>query len=159
MTQVSTDNSLTIQQGTEEGTITQAELDSYSEIDNMSISEIISQRFHKKVNNITTPQEVANVIIKAPDSANDKTETEGSQTEQSEFTQKLSDIETNRMQYWGDIKTVKTNLWKKLHTMKDAMKDGVLNLAQLMSDSTVYLMGGAPADSDFLMLEEQGSSI
>lgn len=63
------------------------------------------------------------------------------------------------MQYWGDIKTVKSNLWKKLHSMKDAMKDGVLNLAQLISESTTTLIGGAPADSDYIMLEEQGSSI
>jgi hypothetical protein len=36
----------------------------------MSISEIIAQRFKKKVKEVKTPQEVASVIIKGPEDAN-----------------------------------------------------------------------------------------
>jgi len=47
----------------------------------MSLSEIIQQRFKKdmKVNKIKTPQEVAEIIIKAPDEANLVENVEGDQ--------------------------------------------------------------------------------
>ena len=52
--------------------ISQAELNAQQEIDNMSIAEIIQQRFKNKmkVNEVKTPQEVAQMIIKGPEDAN-----------------------------------------------------------------------------------------
>lgn len=54
------------------GQITLAELKASQEIDNMSISEIIAQRFKKSavVKEVKTPKEVAEIIIKAPEEAN-----------------------------------------------------------------------------------------
>ena len=40
------------------------------------------------------------------------------------------------MYSWGDIDKVKKNLWKKLHTVKSTLKDGVTNLAQIISTHT-----------------------
>lgn len=54
----------------DETLVTAAEIQASSEIDNMSISEIIQQRFKKKVKEVKTPQEVASVIIKGPEDAN-----------------------------------------------------------------------------------------
>lgn len=54
----------------DETLVTAAEIQASSEIDNMSISEIIAQRFKKKVKEVKTPQEVASVIIKGPEDAN-----------------------------------------------------------------------------------------
>lgn len=49
----------------------------------MSISEIIAQRFKKKeiIKEVKTPQEVADIIIKSPEEANDLVEVEGDQKE------------------------------------------------------------------------------
>lgn len=89
----------------------------------MSLSDIIALRFKKleKINKVTTPQEVATLIIKAPEYANAKENTEGNNLEQQEYNSKLADIETNKMQLWADMKTVKNKLWQKLHTVKDTM--------------------------------------
>ena len=59
--------------------ISAAELQASQEIDNMSLSEIIAQRFKKNMNvrEVKTPQEVAEVIIKAPEEANLEQNTEG----------------------------------------------------------------------------------
>lgn len=54
----------------DETLVTAAEIQASQEIDNMSISEIIAQRFKKKVKEVKTPQEVAQVIIKGPEEAN-----------------------------------------------------------------------------------------
>lgn len=155
MTQSQSSTDLSVSSGAEEGTITQTELESYSDIDNMSISDIIQQRFKnkEKITQITTPQEVAEIIIKAPEDANQKDNTEGSATAQTEYNSKLQDIETNKMEYWGDIHAVKNNLWKKLHSVKDTMQQGAVNLAQLISDSTNVLMNG-PTDNTFVQLSE-----
>jgi hypothetical protein len=71
----------------------------------MSISEIIAQRFKKNkiVREVKTPQEVAAVIIKAPEEANLEQNVEGDKEVQEEFEKKLSDIETNRMSTWSDM--------------------------------------------------------
>lgn len=56
----------------QESLISSQELQASQEIDNMSISEIIQKRFKSKmsVNEVKTPKEVAEVIIKAPEDAN-----------------------------------------------------------------------------------------
>jgi hypothetical protein len=56
----------------QESLISANELQASQEIDNMSISEIIQKRFKNKmaVNEVKTPKEVAEVIIKAPEDAN-----------------------------------------------------------------------------------------
>ena len=53
----------------------------------MSISEIIKQKFKnkEKVQEIKTPQEVAEVIIKAPEEANSVASTDGDGKIQSEY--------------------------------------------------------------------------
>mmetsp|Transcript_16592 Transcript_16592/g.28248 ORF Transcript_16592/g.28248 Transcript_16592/m.28248 type:complete len:187 (+) Transcript_16592:227-787(+) len=98
-------------------TISQAEIQASQDIDNMSISEIIQQRFKKNlhVQQVKTPQEVADLIIKGPEDANLMQNVEGEQTEQQEYQQKIADIETNRMYAWSDINKVKKDLWNKLH--------------------------------------------
>jgi hypothetical protein len=65
------------------GEISLAELQSSQEIDNMSISEIIAQRFKKNevIKQVKTPQEVADIIIESPEEANDVQEVEGSDVE------------------------------------------------------------------------------
>ena len=115
--------------------ISTAEINASQEIDNMSISEIIAQRFKKNmsVREVKTPQEVASVIIKAPEEANLEQNVEGEKEIQDEFQQKISDIETNRMYAWSDMPQVKKELWNKLHQVKAAMKDKVTNLAQTMA--------------------------
>ena len=97
--------------------ISAAELAASQDIDNMSISEIIAQRFKKdmKVKEVRTPQEVAELIIEAPEEANDPNKVEGQQKEQDEYNKKISDIETNRMYAWSDMPKVKKDLWNKLH--------------------------------------------
>jgi len=59
-------------QTSQESLISSQELQASQEIDNMSISEIIQKRFKGKmsVNEVKTPKEVAEVIIKAPEEAN-----------------------------------------------------------------------------------------
>ena len=54
------------------------------EIDNMSISEIIAQRFKKNaiIKEVKTPQEVADIIIKSPEEANNVQDVEGDDNEQ-----------------------------------------------------------------------------
>ena len=37
------------------------------------------------------------------------------------------------MYSWSDIDKVKKDLWKKLHSVKNVMKQGVTNLAQIVS--------------------------
>lgn len=98
----------------------------------MSISEIIAQRFKKKVKEVKTPQEVASVIIKGPEDANLAQNVDGDVSEQAEYQKKIADIETNRMYLWSDMKKVKTDLWNKLHQVKNAAVAGVTNLAQIM---------------------------
>lgn len=67
---------------TQEQLISSAELQASQEIDNMSISEIIQQRFKNKmaVQEVKTPQEVAQIIIKDPEEANLVQNTEGSES-------------------------------------------------------------------------------
>jgi hypothetical protein len=55
------------------------------------------------VREVKTPQEVASVIIKAPEEANLEQNVEGEKEIQDEFQQKISDIETNRMYAWSDM--------------------------------------------------------
>jgi len=119
----------------DQGSISAAEIAASQEIDNMSVSEIIKQRFKKDVHVVAvrTPQEVAQVIIKSPEDANLKQNVEGNTKEQEEFQKKIADIETNRMYTWSDIDKVKKDLWKKLHSVKNVMKQGVTNLAQIVS--------------------------
>ena len=59
--------------------ISAAELAASQEIDNMSLSEIIQQRFKKNmaIREVRTPQDVAAVIIKAPEEANLEQNVEG----------------------------------------------------------------------------------
>jgi hypothetical protein len=85
--------------------ISAAEIQASEEIDNMSISEIIQQRFKKNVNvhEVKTPQEVATVIIKGPEEANLEQNVEGDKEAQEEFAKKIADIETNRMYAWSDM--------------------------------------------------------
>jgi len=100
----------------------------------LSIAEIIQKRFKPKisVNEVKTPQEVAEVIIKGPEEANLVQNTEGDQSEQQKYQEQIADIETNRMYAWSDMSKVKKELWNKLHSVKSSMKDGVTNLAQIM---------------------------
>ena len=114
-------------------TISAAELSAQQEIDNMSIAEIIQQRFKNKmkVTEVKTPQEVANVIIKSPEEANLVEDYEGTQAEQKQAEDKIKDIETNRMYAWSDMSKVKRELWNKLHAVKDLMKKKATNLAQI----------------------------
>lgn len=53
----------------------------------MSLSEIIKQRFKKKmaVNEVKTPQEVAEVIIKDPEEANLEENVDGKTSEQKKY--------------------------------------------------------------------------
>lgn len=117
------------------GTISAAELQAQQEIDNMSIAEIIQQRFKTKmkVNEVKTPQEVAQVIIKSPDEANVVENYEGNKNEQKEYEKQIADIETNRMYSWSDMGRVKRDLWNKLHAVKDIMKKKATNLVQMIS--------------------------
>lgn len=71
-----------------------------------------------KINEVKTPQEVANVIIKAPEDANLMINVEGEKSKQEEYQEKIKDIETNRMYTWSDMSVVKENLWNKLHSIK-----------------------------------------
>lgn len=93
----------------------------------MSLSDIIKTRFKKKVavNEVKTPQEVAEVIIRDPEEANLQENVDGNTQEQKKYQSALSDIETNRMYAWADMNLVKKNLWNKLHSVKNAMKDSV----------------------------------
>ena len=54
------------------GQISLAEVKASQDIDNMSLSEIIAQRFKKNavINEVKTPEEVAEIIIKSPEEAN-----------------------------------------------------------------------------------------
>ena len=72
---------------------------------------------------------MAQLIIKAPEEANDKDNVEGNTQEQQDYNNKLSDIETNKMQLWADMSAVKNRLWKKLHSVKDSVQQGVVSLA------------------------------
>lgn len=67
---------------TEEQLISADELKSYKEIDNMSLSDIIRERFKDKaaVHEVQTPQEVAEVIIKPIDEVNLQKNVEGEET-------------------------------------------------------------------------------
>ena len=115
--------------------ISAAEIKASQEIDNLSISEIIQQRFKKNVSitEVNTPQEVAQLIIKGPEEANLITNVEGDETQQQAYNNKISDIETNRMYVWSDMSKVKKDLWKKLHQVKDLMKKQATNFAQIVS--------------------------
>jgi len=119
----------------DETLVTAAEIQASSEIDNMSISEIIQQRFKKKVKEVKTPQEVASVIIKGPEDANLSQNVDGDKDEQAAYQKKIADIETNRMYLWSDMNKVKKDLWNKLHQVKNAAVQGVTNLAQIMVNS------------------------
>ena len=70
-----------------------------------------------KVNNLKTPEEAAQVLIKDTKQFNVNSEeyTEGTQKEQEELQTKLGKIETNLAGSWKDLSTVKQNLWNKLH--------------------------------------------
>jgi hypothetical protein len=119
----------------DETLVTAAEIQASSEIDNMSISEIIQERFKKKVKEVKTPQEVASVIIKGPEDANLTQNVDGDKDEQAAYQKKIADIETNRMYLWSDMNKVKKDLWNKLHQVKNAAVAGVTNLAQIMVNS------------------------
>lgn len=119
----------------DETLVTAAEIQASSEIDNMSISEIIQERFKKKVKEVKTPQEVASVIIKGPEDANLSQNVDGDKDEQAAYQKKIADIETNRMYLWSDMNKVKKDLWNKLHQVKNAAVAGVTNLAQIMVNS------------------------
>lgn len=56
-----------------------------------------------KINEVKTPQEVANVIIKAPEEANLLVNVEGEKSKQEEYQNSIKDIETNRMYAWSDM--------------------------------------------------------
>ena len=88
-----------------------------------------------KVNQINTPQEVANVIIKSPEEANLVENFEGNKNEQKEYQKNIADIETNRMYSWSDMAKVKRDLWNKLHAVKDIMKKKAINMVQMISAS------------------------
>lgn len=88
-----------------------------------------------KINEVKTPQEVAQVIIKSPEEANLVENYEGNQNEQKEYQKKIADIETNRMYSWSDMSKVKRELWNKLHAVKDIMKKKATNLVQMISSS------------------------
>ena len=89
----------------------------------MSISEIIAQRFKKNavIKEVKTPQEVADIIIKSPEEANNVQDVEGDDTEQQAAQKKIEDIETNRMYAWSDLSKVKRDLWDKLHAVGNMM--------------------------------------
>ena len=101
----------------------------------MSLSEIIAQRFKKNavINEVKTPEEVAEIIIKSPEEANLLQNVEGDVSEQQAAQKKIEDIETNRMYAWSDLSKVKHDLWYKLHSVGAAMGQQVSNLAQLLS--------------------------
>lgn len=101
----------------------------------MSLSEIIAQRFKKNavINEVKTPEEVAEIIIKSPEEANLVQNVEGDVSEQQAAQKKIEDIETNRMYAWSDLSKVKHDLWYKLHAVGAAMGQQVSNLAQLLS--------------------------
>ena len=123
------------------GQITLAELKASQEIDNMSVSEIIAQRFKKNavVTEVKTPKEVAEIIIKAPEEANLVQNVEGDKSTQQEYQKKIEDIETNRMYAWSDMAKVKKDLWNKLHAVKELIGKGATNLAQLFSSGGQHL--------------------
>lgn len=58
------------------------------------------------------------------------------------------------MSKWADMGTVKSNLWKKLHSAKE----GVLNLAQIISVGAVKLFA-KPADDSFVQMEDNQESV
>ena len=62
-------------------------MEASQEIDNMSLSDIIALRFKNKVkiNEVKTPQGVAQVIIKSPDDANLQINVEGDVHQQAEY--------------------------------------------------------------------------
>ena len=101
----------------------------------MSLSEIIAQRFKKNavINEVKTPEEVAEIIIKSPEEANLLQNVEGDVSEQQAAQKKIEDIETNRMYAWSDLSKVKHDLWYKLHAVGSMMGQQVSNLAQLLS--------------------------
>ena len=78
---------------------------------------------------VTTPQEVAQVIIKGTEEVNDEKNVDGDKKQQEEYQKKIADIETNRMYLWSDMNKVKKDLWNKLHQVKNAAKDSVNSLA------------------------------
>lgn len=100
---------------------------------------------------------MAQVIIKAPEDANLIDNVEGNLSEQTEYNQKLQDIETNSMAKWADMTQVKQRLWTKLHSAKETMQQGVVNLAQLISDGANRLLG--PFDESFVQLESESSEM
>jgi hypothetical protein len=126
--------------------ISLAELKAAQEIDNMSVSEIIQQRFKKKakIKAVKTPEEVAQIIIKGPEEANLARNVEGDELMQKEYQGKISDIETNRMYTWSDMTKVKHDLWNKLHSVKDMVKQQATNLAQLLSTHSAKLYNRVP---------------
>lgn len=67
--------------------ISDAEMEASQEIDNMSLSDIIAQRFKNKVkiNEVKTPKDVAEVIIKSPDYANLQSNVDGDEHQQAEY--------------------------------------------------------------------------
>lgn len=81
------------------------------------------------VNEVKTPQEVAQIIIKGPEEANLVENYEGNTNEQTEAQKKINDIETNKMYAWADMSKVKNELWNKLHAAKELMKKKAVNLA------------------------------
>lgn len=97
--------------------ISLAELKAAQEIDNLSVSEIIQRRFKKQaqINEVKTPEEVAQIIIKSPEEANKAENVDGDSKTQEEYAKKIQGIETNRMYAWSDMQKVKQNLWNKLH--------------------------------------------
>jgi predicted CopG family antitoxin len=82
-----------------------SELAQLKEEDNMSISDIIRQRFKKEehIIEVKTPQDVAQIIIKNPDDANLVQNVEGDERSQLKFQSKIQDIETNKMDTWTDL--------------------------------------------------------
>ena len=126
--------------------ISLAELKAAQEIDNMSVSEIIQQRFKKKakIKEVKTPEEVAQIIIKGPEEANLVTNVEGDLVMQQEYQGNFADIETNRMYTWSDMQKVKHDLWNKLHSVKDMVKQQATNLAQLLSTQSTRLYNRVP---------------
>lgn len=76
-----------------------------------------------------TPQEVADIIIKSPEEANNVQDVEGDDNEQEAAQKKIEDIETNRMYAWSDLSKVKRDLWDKLHAVGNMMGQSMTNLA------------------------------
>ena len=57
------------------------------------------------------------------------------------------------MYSWKDMAQVKQNLWNKLHSAKQSMTDGVVALAQIISENANKLM--KPQDDQFVELESE----